>query len=124
MLILLCGEVFFYQIPRSLCAQEYTIAQDFKFGVCPITGEQIITEEGRILPDYRIVWFELDNGSKMPLAVSAQALNAITASDFERIMDWVRAGWMYEINRKKWTPEQIKNYKDTYFNLKIVKIIK
>lgn len=105
-------------------AQEYTIAQDFKFGYCPITGEQIITEEGRILPDYRLVWFELDNGSKMPLAVSVQAVNAITESDFERIMDWVRAGWMYEINKKKWTPQEIQNYKDTFFNLKIVKVIK
>lgn len=124
LLTLLCGGVSSYQIPHDVYAQEYTIAQDFRFGYCPITGDQIITEEGRILPNYRLVWFELDNGSRMPLPVSVQAVNAITESDFERIMAWVRAGWLYEINRKKWTPEQIQSYRDTYFNLKIVRMEK
>ena len=120
-LTLLLGGVSCLAIPLSY-AQEYSIAQDFKFGYCPITGNQIIDESGRILPNYAIVWFELDNGSKMPLAVDKESM--ITEADFTKIMDWVRAGWMYEINEKKWTPKEIQHYKDTYFGLKIVRIIK
>ena len=123
LILLLFNAIFSYSLPHSY-AQEYTIAQDFKFGYCPITGEQIITEEGRILSNYRIVWFELDNGSRMPLAVSVQAVNAITESDFERIMAWVRAGWQFQILKEKRTTEQIQEYRENFFGLKIIKVVK
>lgn len=115
---LLLGLVF------CLATHLNSFADTFKFGYCPITGNQIITSDGKILPNYRIVWFDLSNGSKMPLAVDMEAVNIISEADFERIMDWVRQGWMFEINNKKWTPKEIQDYKDKFFNLTIVRYIK
>ena len=107
----------------SNCLAEEITAENYKFGYCPITGNQIIDVTGRPLPNYRIVWFELSNGSRMPLAIDEEAIGLITEADFERIMSWVRAGWQWEINQKKWTPQQIQDYKDTYFGLTIIKIV-
>ena len=111
-------------ISYNCFADDYTIAKDFKFGYCSITGNQIIDDNGRALSNYRLVIFELDNGSRMPFPIDVEAVNAITEADYPRIMDWVRAGWMFEINNKHWTPKEIQDYKDTFFNLKIVRRIK
>lgn len=100
--------------------------EDYRPGICPITGTRIIDDFGRPTPNYRIIWFELDNGSRMPLAVDVEAVNSnlITESDFDRIMKHVEAGWLWEISNKKWTPQEIQRYKDNFFGLSIVRIIK
>lgn len=108
-------------IIANCLAQEIT-AENYKFGYCPLTNNQIIDVTGRPLPNYRIVFFELSNGSIMPLAVDESIVGHITEANFEKIMEWVRAGWLWEINQKKWTPKQIQEYKDTFFGLTITRI--
>lgn len=112
-LVLLFGSAL--SLPIHLEADEY------KPGFCPISGRQIIDNYGRTLPNYAIIWFELDNGSRMPVAVDKGA--SVIEADFERIMEHVKDGWDWEIRRKKWTPEEIQDYKNTFFNLKIKRII-
>lgn len=96
-------------------------AANYKPGFCPVTEKRIINRSGRAQSNYRIAWFELNNGSRMPVAVDKDAM--ISEEDFEKIMQHIIDGWQWEINQKKWTPEQIQSYKDTYFNLTIEKII-
>ena len=76
------------------------------------------------LPNYRIAWFELSNGSRMPVAIDVSMLGNIVEANFEKIMQHVIDGWKWEISRKRWTPEQIKNYEDKFYNLKIIKELK
>ncbi len=57
----------------------------------------------------------------MPVAVDKDAM--ISEEDFEKIMQYIEDGWQWNINRKKWTPERIQNYKDRFFNLTIERIL-
>jgi len=57
----------------------------------------------------------------MPLAVDKSAI--VTEADFEKIMEHVRAGWEWELSKKKIKPKDVKNYKDEFFNLTIERII-
>lgn len=98
-----------------------TTAYAYTPGFCPITNKRIINRSGRAQKNYTILWFELDNGSRMPVAMDKSA--TITEADFEKIMQHVRDGWQWEINQKKWTPKQIQDYKDAFFNLKIEKYL-
>ncbi len=59
----------------------------------------------------------------MPVAVDKIILNSITEADFPKIMQHVIDGWQWEINSKKWSPKQIQDYKDAFFNLTIVRLI-
>lgn len=106
----------------GLCFPIRLNAEQYRPGFCPLTGNRIIDGD-RILPNYQVVWFELDNGSRMPLAVDISIAGNIVPANFDRIMEYVRAGWQWEINQKKWTTEQIQMYKDNYFNLKIIKVL-
>lgn len=110
LLLFLCSVVF-----GSIYAGEY------KPGICPITGKTIISTFGKRLTNYRVAWFELDNGSRMPVAVDKDAM--ISEEDFDKIMEHVIAGWEWEISNKKWSPKQIQDYKDAFFNLKIKRIL-
>ena len=112
--ILLLGLAFSSLIHHKVFA-------DYQPGFCPLTDKRIIAVTGRPMNNYRIIWFELDNESRMPLAVDASAV--ATEADWSKIMQHVRDGWQWEINRKKWTPKQIQSYKDTFFNLKIKRIL-
>lgn len=105
------------------CISSIAVADTYRPGKCPITGRKIISPLGRPLRNYRVVWFELSNGSRMPLAVDKFAVDRITSADFEKIMEHVRAGWEWEILQKKWTPQEIEDYKKAFFDLTIVEVI-
>lgn len=96
---------------------------DYRPGFCPLTGNRIISQQGRALPNYAIAWFELDNENRMPVAVDKSVVNHITESNFDTIMQHVIEGWKWEISRKKWSPKQIQNYADAFYNRTIKKVI-
>jgi len=73
------------------------------------------------MPNYKIVYFKMSNDTVMVVCVDKDAI--ITEADFPKIMEHVKKGWQWEINRKKWTPKQIQDYKDAFFNLTITKVV-
>jgi len=75
------------------------------------------------MPNYTVVFFKLDNGSIMNLAVDKSIVNAISEADFDKIIEHVEAGWLWEMNKKKWPRERIDNYKDRFFGKKIVEYL-
>jgi hypothetical protein len=94
------------------------------FGYCTLCGEQIRSmSDGKPLSNYREVKFWMSNESDMRVALCNNCKEKLTETDYPKIMDGVRAGWMQEINNKKWKPKRILSYKERFFNITILKRI-
>ena len=93
------------------------------FGYCALTGTQVRDlRTGRPLANYSEVTFWMSDGSLMKVAFDKSVADSISIDNYADIMEAVRRGWQQEINRKKWKPKDIQDYKDKYFNLAIKEI--
>jgi hypothetical protein len=96
-----------------------------EYGYCGICGVQIRDLfSGRALENYTEILFRLNNNAQMAVAVCKDDAEFLKPEDYIKIMESVKHGWMQEINRKKWTKDEIELYKSKFFNLIITGVIK
>jgi len=75
--------------------------------------------------EYTEIWFLLSNNSKAKIGFcrkhAQQVDKRLTEKLKKRIMDGVRRGWEKEFETNRWTEEQIKQYKETFFKIEIIR---
>ena len=69
---------------------------------------------------YTQVEMNLSNGSRMPVAVCVDCKDDVFSADRKAIMDAVRAGWIEEQIRDKWSKERMADYARRFGSLEIV----
>lgn len=114
-----------YQTPLKAqeIDQKITVA-DYKPGYCPITNEPLIDNFGRPNSHYGTAFFETNRGTILVVAMDKDIIDGLDENNFPEIMEYVKTGWQWELNRKKWTPKQLQDYKDYYMSMTITRQVK
>lgn len=97
-----------YDFP-GLCAKCHEEIAEFS-GSHP-NGTPIIT---RLLPNYELVTFTLDDNSNMKVALCKDCKVNLVPDDCQEIMESVINGWAWEIERAKWPNDKQEKYMAKY----------
>lgn len=96
-----------------------------EFGLCLVCEKNLLETCPTCLAkkpggQYSEVHLDLNNGSKMPVAVCHECRDAVHRADKEQIIDAVKEGWRNEQIKANWPREKIQQYDDHYKDLAIV----